>query len=38
MVGANATNEVADIFEKMGAGVLYGMISATDTETPKLFA
>jgi len=38
MVGANATNAVADVFEKMGASVLYGMISATDTETPKLFA
>ena len=30
--------EGADVFEKMGVNVLYGLVSATDTETPKLFA
>lgn len=38
MAPANASTELADIFEKMGTSVLYGMISATDTETPKVFA
>ena len=38
MVGANATNKAADVFENMGVNVLYGLVSATDEETPKLFA
>jgi len=38
MVGATTTPDVAEVHEKMGVHVLYGLISATDTETAKLFS
>ena len=38
MAPTSARPEVAQVFEKMGVSVLYGLVSATDTETPKLFA
>ena len=38
MAPTSARPEVAQVFEKMGVNVLYGLVSATDTETPKLFA
>mgnify|MGYP001185264727 CR=1 FL=1 len=38
MVPATARPETAQVFEKMGVNVLYGLVSATDTETPKLFS
>lgn len=38
MVGTMATPDVVEVYEQMGVRVLYGLISATETETPKLFA
>ena len=38
MVGTDATEAVAEVFDKLGAHVLYGLVSATDEETPQLFA
>ena len=38
MAPASARPELAQVFEKMEVNVLYGLVSATDTETPKLFS
>ena len=38
MAPASARPEIAQVFEKMGVNVLYGLVSAADTETPKLFS
>lgn len=38
LVGTDATEAVADVFDKLGTHVLYGLVPATDAETPKLFA
>ena len=38
MAPTSARPEVAQVFEKMGLDVLYGLVSATDTEAAKLFA